>query len=141
MNQHRKSAEISGLHYIACALGEVAGNQIGAKLMDLLYHRLKARSDDEHAPESRTPLIFPRALLGPIGLFIYEWSAQYRLHWAIVDMGILVTMLGMQISGMPLQAYVIEAYPEHTSNAMATTQFMRRLTAFLFHFLRRECTV
>jgi hypothetical protein len=41
-------------------------------------------------------------------------------------------MFGMQTSGMALQAYTIDAYPEHTSSAMAATQFLRSLTAFLF---------
>lgn len=41
-------------------------------------------------------------------------------------------MLGMQITGMPMTAYVMEAYPEYTSSAGAASQFVRSLTAFLF---------
>ncbi|KAJ5678909.1 hypothetical protein N7462_007153, partial [Penicillium macrosclerotiorum] len=131
--QYHQSIQISGLHYIAVALGEIAGSQICAKLMDCLYHRLKARRrDGDHTPELRTPCIFPGALLGPIGLFLYGWAAQYRLHWAIVDIGVFITMLGMQITGMPLQAYVMEAFPEHTGSAGAASQFLRSMTAFLF---------
>ena len=132
IKQYNESVEISGLHYIACALGEIAGSQIGARLMDFMFHRLKARAGGEHSPEFRIPLILPGALLGPIGLFIYGWSAQYHLHWAVVDFGIFIALLGMQINGMPLQAYVIEAYPEHTSSAAAASQFLRSLTAFSF---------
>lgn len=131
-HQYHESIEISGLHYIAAALGEIAGSQICAKLMDILYHRLKTRANGEHSPELRTPSIFPGALLGPLGLFIYGWAATYRLHWIIVDIGVCITMLGMQITSMPLQAYVMEAYPEHTSSAGGATQFLRSLTAFLF---------
>lgn len=131
-HQYHESIEISGLHYIAAALGEIAGSQICAKLMDSLYHRLKTRANGEHSPELRTPSIFPGALLGPLGLFIYGWAATYRLHWIIVDIGVCITMLGMQITSMPLQAYVMEAYPEHTSSAGGATQFLRSLTAFLF---------
>ncbi|KAJ5949631.1 hypothetical protein N7454_001215, partial [Penicillium verhagenii] len=130
--QYNESIEISGLHYIAVAFGEIAGSQICAKLMDSLYHRLKARANGEHTPELRTPSIFPGALLGPLGLFLYGWAAHYRLHWVIVDIGVFITMLGMQITSMPLQAYVMEAYPEHTGSAGAAQQFMRSLTAFLF---------
>ena len=131
-HQYHESIEISGLHYIAAALGEIAGSQICAKLMDSLYHRLKARANGEHSPELRIPSIFPGALLGPLGLFIYGWAATYRLHWIVVDIGVCITMLGMQITSMPLQAYVMEAYPEHTSSAGGATQFLRSLTAFLF---------
>ncbi|KAJ5085824.1 hypothetical protein N7532_010595 [Penicillium argentinense] len=132
IDQYHQSVEISGLHYIAVALGEIAGSQICGKLMDSLYHRLKARANGEHAPELRTPSVFPGALLGPLGLFLYGWAAQYRLHWAVVDIGAFIAMLGMQITSMPLQAYVMEAYPEHTSSAGAASQFARSLTAFLF---------
>ncbi|KAJ5122069.1 major facilitator superfamily domain-containing protein [Penicillium atrosanguineum] len=131
-HQYHESIEISGLHYIAAALGEIIGSQICAKLMDSLYHRLKARANGEHSPELRTPSIFPGALLGPLGLLIYGWAATYRLHWIVVDIGVFITMLGMQITSMPLQAYVMEAYPQHTSSAGGATQFLRSLTAFLF---------
>jgi multidrug resistance protein len=130
--QYRQSVEISGLHYIAVALGEILGAQLCGMLMDSLYHRLKARANGEHTPELRTPSVFPGAFIGPLGLFLYGWAAQYRLHWAIVDLGAFITMLGMQITGMPLQAYIMEAYPEHTSSAGAASQFPRSLTAFLF---------
>lgn len=130
--RYHESIEISGLHYIATALGEIVGSQLCAKLMDSLYHRLKARANGEHSPELRTPSIFPGLFLGPLGLFIYGWAAAYRLHWIVVDIGVFITMLGMQMTGMPLQAYVMEAYPEHTSSAGGATQFLRSLTAFLF---------
>lgn len=131
VKQYNQSEEISGLHYIACSMGEIAGSQIGARLMDFMFRR-KTRTGGEHSPEFRIPLIIPGALLGPIGLFIYGWSAQYHMHWAVVDLGIFIALLGMQINGMPLQAYVIEAYPEHTSSAAAASQFLRSLTAFSF---------
>jgi len=132
INQYHQSVEISGLHYISCALGEIVGSQIGAKAMDVLYRRQSSRPDGEHAPEARLYLVFPGALLGPLGLFLYGWAAQNRLHWVVVDIGIFISMLGMQMTGMPLQAYVMESYPEHTSSAGAASQFMRSLTAFLF---------
>ncbi|KAJ5748377.1 major facilitator superfamily domain-containing protein [Penicillium nucicola] len=138
INQYHQSVEISGLHYISCALGEIAGSQISAKMMDALYRRRISQSntvssaDEAHRPESRILLVFPGAILGPLGLFLYGWAAQARLHWVIVDVGIFFAMLGMQITGMPMTAYVMEAYPEYTSSAGAASQFVRSLTAFLF---------
>jgi MFS family permease len=136
MNQYKQSVEISGLHYISCALGEIVGSQIGAKMMDVLYRRQTSasapNSNEPPTPESRIPLIFPGAIIGPLGLFLYGWAAQSRLHWIIVDIGIFFAMLGMQITGMPMTAYVMEAYPEYTSSAGAASQFVRSLTAFLF---------
>ncbi|KAJ5106563.1 efflux pump antibiotic resistance protein [Penicillium angulare] len=129
---YHESIEISGLHYIAVALGQVVGSQLCGQMMDKLYQRLKARANGEPAPELRMPSVFPGCLFGSLGLFLYGWAAHYRLHWAVVDVGVFITMLGLQMTGLPLQAYVMEAYPEHTSSAGAAQQFMRSLTAFLF---------
>ncbi|KAL3448198.1 major facilitator superfamily domain-containing protein [Aspergillus insuetus] len=127
-----QSVEISGLHYIACALGEIIGSQICATVKDRLYHRMTVRPETAHSPELRLPSIIPGAVIAPLGLLLYGWTAQYLVHWAVVDLAILIALLGMQIKDMPLTAYVMEAYPDHVSSAMAASQFMRSLTAFLF---------
>ncbi|KAL3475842.1 major facilitator superfamily domain-containing protein [Aspergillus californicus] len=136
-SHYNQSVELSGLHYIACAIGEIAGSQISATLMDRLYKHLTAQTDpshesQDHKPENRLPLILPGALIAPIGFLIYGWTAEHGLHWAIIDSGIMIALLGMQMTGMPLQAYVMEVYPEHVSSASAATQFARSLTAFCF---------
>lgn len=132
-SHYHQRLSISGLHYIACALGELAGSQVGGRLMDALYRRMKSRAGDgEHRPEFRIPLTLPGALVAPIGLFVYGWTAQYQVHWIAVDIGIFVNMFGGQLAGMALSAYVIDAYPEHTSSAIAASQFLRSLAAFLF---------
>ncbi|KAF7556523.1 hypothetical protein G7Z17_g1315 [Cylindrodendrum hubeiense] len=138
VDKYHQSVEISGLHYIALALGEMAGSQIGGPLMDYLYRRMQAARDassrtlELYVPEFRIPLMFPGALIAPLALFLYGWAGQYRLHWLVVDVGMFFTAFGMQIAGMPLTAYVIDTYAEHTSSAMAATQFLNSLTAFLF---------
>ncbi|KAL2797229.1 major facilitator superfamily domain-containing protein [Aspergillus keveii] len=92
-----QSVEISGLHYIACALGEIIGSQICATVMDRLYHRMTVRSERAHFPELRLPSIIPGAVIAPLGLLLYGWTAQYLIHWAVVDLAILIALLGMQI--------------------------------------------
>ena len=129
---YQDSAEISGLHYIACAISEVAGAQIGGPLMDLVFRKLKERANGEVIPEYHIPLMLPGAILAPIGLFIYGWCAHFRVFWFAVDIGVVLTMFGMQIAGQAMQAYVIDAYPDHTSSATAASQFIRSLTAFAF---------
>jgi multidrug resistance protein len=139
VHQYHQSVEISGLHYIACALGEVTGSQIGGFLMDRLFRRMhdvargfSSSGGELHVPEYRIPLALPALLLGPMGLFVYAWAAEYRVHWAVVDLGIFLYTFAMQIAGMTLTAYVLDVYTDHTSSATAAFQFLRSLTAFLF---------
>jgi hypothetical protein len=133
-DKYGQSVEISGLHYIAIAAGEVAGSQIGGPLMDRFFRYMRARSTtgEEHQPEFRMPVNYVFAGWVPIGLLIYGWTAQYKIHWAVVDFGVLIALFGMQITGMPMQAFVMDVYVEHTSSALAASQFLRSLTAFLF---------
>ncbi|KAK1510499.1 uncharacterized protein CCOS01_15330 [Colletotrichum costaricense] len=125
--QYGQSVEISGLHYIACSFGELVGSQFGGLILDRLYKRR-----DQPTPESRVMLAFFGIVPAWLGTLFYGWTAQYRLYWLIVDVGVVVMMFGMQLSGMPMTAYVIDAYAEHTSSAMAAIQFVKSLTAFLF---------
>ncbi|KAM0314406.1 hypothetical protein ACHAPQ_011830, partial [Fusarium lateritium] len=130
--RYGQSVEIAGLHYIACALGELLGAQLGAPLMDYWYRRMEHRGGGQHLPEYRVPLMLMGAFVGPIGFVVYGWCAEYRVHWIWVDVAMFITMAGMQFSGMPLQAYMIDSYPDHTSSAIAAQQFPRSLAAFLF---------
>ncbi|KAF3767979.1 MFS general substrate transporter [Cryphonectria parasitica EP155] len=142
VEQYSETVETSGLHYISCALGEIVGSQVGGPLMDRFFLRmLKRGANDgggageqqrEHIPEFRLPLMLPGALVAPAGLLLYGWTAQYRVQWAAVDLGAFVYMFGSQLLGLPMQAYIIDAWPEHTGSALAATQFLRSMTAFAF---------
>lgn len=133
VKQYHTSVELSGLHYLAIAFGEIAGSQIGAPLMDGYYRRVRARSPEGNPePEHRIPLTIPGLLIAPIGLLLYGWAANFQVHWIVVDIGIFVACFGMQLQGIPMSAYVMDAYVEHTSSALAAQQFLRSMTAFLF---------
>ncbi|KAI1377607.1 caffeine resistance protein [Hypoxylon crocopeplum] len=127
--QYQQSVEISGLHYIACSLGELAASQLGGPLMDYYYKRRQGRNI---TPESRIPLMLPGTIVGWLGALMYGWTAEYRLHWLVVDVGVFIMLFGMQLSGLPITAYVIDSYGDHTSSAMAAIQFLKSLMAFLF---------
>ena len=152
--QYGQSVEISGLHYIACSLGEIAGSQIGGPLMDYFYKRQKVENRN---PESRIPLMYPGIVLTWGGVLMYGWTAQYHIHWTTVDIGVFIMLFGMQLNDLPCMVipdslcvvvpaswikpltvypvvigYIIDVYGEHTSSAMAAQQFLKSLTAFLF---------
>jgi hypothetical protein len=133
VKQYGVSVELSGLHYIAVALGEIAGSQIGAPIMDRYYRRTRSRyPDSDPEPEHRIPLTIPGLFIAPMGLLLYGWVAEYRVHWVVVDIGIVIATFGAQVRGIPTSAYIMDAYVEHTSSALAAQQVLRSLAAFLF---------
>lgn len=129
---YSQPVDISGLHYIVVALGEIVGSQISGYVMDRIYQRLRSRAGDAGRPEYHIPMMLPGAFLAPAGLLLYGWAAQTHRHWIVVDMGMFVTTFGLQIAGMPTQAYIIDSYPEHASSATAASQLLRSLMAFAF---------
>ena len=132
ISKYHQSISTSGLHYIAMCFGEVLGSAVGGTLMDLVFWKLKARHGGATSPEFRIPIMFPAMALTMTGLFLYGWSAQAHAFWVLVDTGAAVLSFGMTVSGMAIQAYVIDSYPDHVSSASAGTQLLRSLAAFGF---------
>ncbi|KAH9886195.1 major facilitator superfamily transporter [Xylariomycetidae sp. FL2044] len=122
----------SGLHYLAIVLGYTIAAQAGGRLMDILWKYLKARHDDDTAPEYRVPLMIPGAILIPMGLLIYGWTAESRTHWIVPDIGICIFGCGIILSTQALQAYVTEAYRKYVASASAASQFLRSIAGFAF---------
>lgn len=127
-----QSETIAGLHYIAITLGSMIAAQGGAPVMDRVWQYLKARAKGETQPEYRVPLMVPGAILIPIGLFWYGWSAQARAVWIVPDIGIAVFSCGIIVSTQTMQAYVIDSYPEYVASASAASQLPRNIAAFGF---------
>ena len=109
ISQYHQSVEISGLHYIACSLGEVAASQIGGLMMDYFYKRRQARNSNP-APESRVPLMYPGIIATWFGVLLYGWTAEYQVYWLVVDIGVFVFLFGMQLAGLPSEFLLSTCY-------------------------------
>ena len=130
-SQYNESIAISGLHYISLCLGEIIGSQIGGRLMDYLARKAKKlRGSDKFEPEFHLPIIVPGALLSGVGFLLYGWAADKRLPWIVVDIGGLVLSVGLQMTGMGLQAYNMDSYPDSRASTSAAVQLFRSLGAF-----------
>jgi MFS family permease len=86
---------IGSLHYITLALGCFAGSQFGAIFSDRIYkHYTSMAQGNIGQAEFRVPLIFLGACLVPAGLFVYGWTAEYRVFWLVPDIGAFVFSAG-----------------------------------------------
>ncbi|KJX95857.1 MFS multidrug transporter like protein [Zymoseptoria brevis] len=132
VSRYHQSVSISSLHYIALAIGEIAGAQVCGPLMDHLYRVLTRCAGGQSSPELRIPLLLPSVLLTPSGFLLYGWAAEFQLFWPVIDLGAAMLAMGMQVFNTTLRAYVMDSYPEHVSSASAATQFISSLLAFAF---------
>lgn len=76
-SRYHQSTEISGLHYIACALGEIFASQASAVMMDRYYKR---RQSEDPVPEARIPLSYPGIVITLVGLLMYGWVSLPSVH-------------------------------------------------------------
>ncbi|EGX94298.1 MFS multidrug transporter [Cordyceps militaris CM01] len=133
IDRYRQSKLMSGLHYIALVIGYTVASQVGSRFMDKIWAYLKKRAGGtKTAPEYRVPLMVPGAFLVLTGIFIYGWTAQYRVHWIGPDIGIAIFGCGIILNTQAMQAYVTESYIGHVASAAAASQFLRSITGFAF---------
>lgn len=99
-----------------------------------LYAYYQARNNiPDGLPEWRIPPMLLGGILAPVGLLLYGWSAQYKLHWAVPDAGCLILAIGLIIAFQAAQAYVTDAYDHrYAASAAAVGAFMRTMAGFGF---------
>ncbi|KAG8845868.1 hypothetical protein FRB96_002236 [Tulasnella sp. 330] len=123
---------ISGLHYIALGLGFTFGSQFGARALDIIYKRLKARNGGVGTPEMRMPLMLITAFTLPSGLIIYGWSAQHHVVWIVPDIGAFFLAAGVMGSFLPIQSYLVDTYTLYAASAIGAASSFRSLAGFGF---------
>ncbi|KAK2627727.1 hypothetical protein QTJ16_002373 [Diplocarpon rosae] len=131
-NEYDESVGIGGLNYISLGVGFFIGTQISAPCQDRIYRALKKRSNGVGKPEFRVPLMLPGALLVPIGLFWYGWSAQAQTHWIMPNIGAAIFSAGTIVGFQCIQTYIVDAYTRYAASAIGATTVLRSLAGFGF---------
>ncbi|GAA5893051.1 MFS transporter [Sporobolomyces salmoneus] len=129
-NIYNQSVGIAGLNFIAMGLGFFAAAQGGARLLDVVYRRLKVRYNSPGRPEFRLPFQFPAAILLPLGLLLYGFAAERRLHWIVVDIGLFLISFAIIIVFNSSQIYLLDCFKHYSASAVATAVFFRSLFGF-----------
>jgi hypothetical protein len=83
-------------------------------------------------PEYRLPLVLPFSLLIPIGLFIYGWSAENKIHWIVPNLGTCIFAIGLIVCFNCAQAYVVDTYTTYAASATGAGAFVRTMAGFSF---------
>lgn len=129
---NEKNSGIAGLNYISLGIGFYLGTQIAAKTADRIYKSLKAKNGGVGRSEFRVPLMFPGAIMVPVGLLIYGWSAQFRVHWIVPNIGTAIFAAGNQLVFQNCQTYIVDSYTRFAASAIAATTVFRSLGGFAF---------
>lgn len=72
-------------------------------------------------------------VLTPIGLLIYGWAAEYKVHWIVPNIGTIIMCIGLIIAFQCSQAYITDAYShQYAASASAVGAFLRTMCGFAF---------
>ncbi|KAG7149614.1 MFS transporter cpaT like protein [Verticillium longisporum] len=101
-------------------------------ISDRTVIRLTAANHGVYEPEMRLPDCVYFACLLPLTFFWYGWSAYAQVHWISPILALLPFGLGLVGVWQPIQAYIIDAFPEYAASALAAfTVFRSVVAAFL----------
>ncbi|CZT45452.1 related to multidrug resistant protein [Rhynchosporium secalis] len=131
-NDYGESVAIGGLNYISLGVGFFLGTQIAAPCQDRIYRTLKKRNNGVGKPEFRVPLMIPGALLVPVGLFVYGWSAEAQTHWIVPNVGAALFAAGTIIGFQCIQTYIVDSYTRYAASAIGAATVLRSLAGFGF---------
>lgn len=129
---YHESVGIGGLNYISLGLGFFIGTQVCAPCQDRIYRALKRRNNGVGKPEFRVPLMVPGAVLVPIGLFIYGWTAEAHTHWIGPNFGAAIFAAGVIIEFQCIQTYIVDSYTTYAASAVGAATVLRSLAGFGF---------
>lgn len=113
------STQAAGLVYLGLGVGSMAGLLYFSVMSDRNLDK-KAKQDGQGMkPEYRLQPLSLGAVLLPAGLFIYGWTAEYRVHWIVPIIGMTVIGVGNILCFMAIQLSVqsFASYPYCTHSS------------------------
>ncbi|KAF2280683.1 MFS general substrate transporter [Westerdykella ornata] len=123
--QYRFSSSMVGLSFLGSGIGMLAGMVVLGILSDKIIQKKIAKGQVK--PEHRLPIILtlPGGVALPIGIFIYGWTAYYKVHWIVPIIGTAFVGLGNLTSMMTIQTYLVDAFTIHAASAIAANTVLR----------------
>ncbi|KAI1736107.1 cycloheximide resistance protein [Xylaria scruposa] len=135
MNQYGFSTSSVGLSFLGLGVGSLIGVFIYSGTSDK-YISKKAAEADKLAeetgkekkgmkPEYRLPLLPLGAVCVPIGLFIYGWTAEKKVHWIVPIIGTAFGGIGNILVFFSIQTYLVDAFTIYAASALASNTIIR----------------
>lgn len=93
------------------------------------YIKYKKSQEGHLKPEHRLPLMLLGAIVLPIGLFLYGWSAEKHVHWIVPIIGTAIVGFSFMLSILPTENYLVDVHELHAASAVAVCCILRALFA------------
>ncbi|KAF2118744.1 hypothetical protein BDV96DRAFT_596578 [Lophiotrema nucula] len=117
-NTYDQSVDVASLNYLSLCVD---------------FMNWSTDQPSSHGQEWRVPPMLIGAILCPIGLFIYGWTAGSHINPIIPNIGCAILAIGLIISFQCSQAYMNDAYEaKYAASAAAVGAFLRTMCGFTF---------
>ncbi|KEY69590.1 hypothetical protein S7711_06219 [Stachybotrys chartarum IBT 7711] len=124
--QYGFGVDTLGLAFLGLGTGCVLALLVLSWFSDWVQDWL-TKKHGESKPEYRLlPMVLGIPFL-PIGLFVYGWTTQYKVHWIVPIIFTGFAGAGLTLSFLPTQVYMIDAYTTYAASAMAATSIVRSI--------------
>lgn len=121
------STDIAGLAFVSVGIGSVIGLIIVSMVSDRLMAAHMEKNDGTANPELRIKILPVGGILLPVGLFIYGWTAEYKVQWIAPMIGMGLTGIANIIIFMSIVLYLVDTFAMYAASALAANTFFRSL--------------
>lgn len=126
------SIGVSGLSYIGLGIGFMLGVVVIGSTSDRIMAKHTKKNNNVPVPEVRLKVCVFFSFLIPLSFWWYGWSTEEHTFWLAPITGLLCFGLGMIGIFLPIQTYMIDAFPENAATATAALASSRNVVgAFL----------
>ena len=126
------SAVGAGLSFLGGGVGNFLGLAFIGYWSDKVIKKVQSEGKAPQ-PEQRLDLTLtvPTALLLPLGLIMYGWTAEKHLHWIVPMIGTGIMGFGMIGIFMVIQTYLVDAFTPHAASVTAANTVLRSILGAL----------
>jgi multidrug resistance protein len=116
-----------GLVYLGLGVGSMSGMVFVSAMSDRYTRKMAAKEGQGMKPEYRLQMLPLGAVMLPIGLFIYGWTAEYHKHWIAPIIGMVVIGFANLVIFMAVQLYLIDAFTVYAASSLAANTVVRSI--------------
>lgn len=121
MQYYGFSSSTVGLTYLGSGIGMFIGLFLIGGASDKLLKSKAAKNDGDLKPEYRLLILMYTGWLVPVGLFIYGWTANYQIQWAVPLFGTLLFGIGIIAALVCIQVNL--SYPLRSTLCILTSYY------------------
>lgn len=99
-------------------MGSALGVAVINTLLDRIYIRLRDANDGIGQPEHRLPLVIVGAVVFPMTVIMYGWSAEYQLHISVLLLSVGIMGTFLMLTFIPVMAYVVDAFGIYSASSI-----------------------